>query len=76
MFILYAFPAPIAFSKEVCAEIDEAAVIAEMAQVRAFAGDRSVMRALHFFEENRRVEKQVKALKENIHPPARSEAWP
>ena len=53
------------FHKEVCAEIDEAAVIAEMAQVRAFAGDRSVMRALHFFEENRRVEKQVKALKEN-----------
>ncbi|MCI9583611.1 MAG: galactokinase [Clostridium sp.] len=53
------------FHKEVCAEIDESAVIAEIAKVRAFAGDRSVMRALHFFEENRRVEKQVKALKEH-----------
>lgn len=35
-----------------------------MADVRAYAGDRSVMRALHFFEENKRVEEQVKALRE------------
>ncbi len=32
--------------------------------VRQFAGDRSVMRALHFFEENKRVEAEVAALKE------------
>lgn len=52
------------FGKEVCAEITEQQVIDNLAQVRAFAGDRSVMRALHFFEENKRVEAEVAALKE------------
>ena len=37
------------FGKEVCAEISEEEVIANLAKVRAFAGDRSVMRAFHFF---------------------------
>ena len=36
-------------------------------EVRAYAGDRSVMRALHFFEENKRVEAEVAALKEAIN---------
>lgn len=53
------------FGKEVCAEISEEEVIRDLAAVRAFAGDRSVMRALHFFEENKRVERQVEALKKN-----------
>lgn len=53
------------FGKEVCAEITEREVIENLAGVREFAGDRSVLRALHFFEENRRVEAQVRALKEN-----------
>ena len=53
------------FGKEVCAQITEEQVIENLAQVRAFAGDRSVMRALHFFEENKRVEAEVAALKEN-----------
>lgn len=52
------------FGKEVCAQVTEEQVIANLAQVRAFAGDRSVMRALHFFEENKRVEAEVAALKE------------
>lgn len=53
------------FGKEVCAELSEEEVIRDLAAVRAFAGDRSVMRALHFFEENKRVERQVEALKKN-----------
>lgn len=53
------------FGKEVCAEITEEQVIANMAEVRKFAGDRSVMRALHFFEENKRVDAMVGALKED-----------
>ncbi len=53
------------FGKEVCAEITEADVLNNLAKVRAYAGDRSVMRALHFFEENKKVEQEVKALKEN-----------
>ena len=53
------------FGKEVCAEIKEQDVIDHLAELRAYAGDRSVLRALHFFEENKRVEAEVKALKEN-----------
>lgn len=52
------------FGKEVCAEITEEEVIGNLAEVREYAGDRSVLRALHFFEENKRVEAEVKALKE------------
>lgn len=51
------------FGKEVCADLTEEEIIASLAEVRAYAGDRSVMRALHFFEENKRVEKEVEALK-------------
>ncbi len=53
------------FGKAVCSEISEKEVLAELAKVREFAGDRSVMRALHFFEENKRVELEVAALREN-----------
>ena len=52
------------FGKEVCAEIKEQDVIDHLAELRAYAGDRSVLRALHFFEENKRVEAEVAALKE------------
>ncbi|MEG2452912.1 MAG: galactokinase family protein [Clostridium sp.] len=51
------------FGKEVCAEIEESDVLDHLAEVRKAAGDRSVMRALHFFEENKRVEAEVAALK-------------
>ncbi len=53
------------FGKEVCAEITEKEVINNLQEIRDFAGDRSVLRALHFFEENKRVEAEVAALKEN-----------
>lgn len=52
------------FGKEVCAQVTEEQVIENLKEVRAYAGDRSVMRALHFFEENKRVEAEVAALKE------------
>lgn len=52
------------FGKEVCAEITKEDVLSNLAAVREAAGDRSVMRALHFFEENKRVETEVSALKE------------
>lgn len=53
------------FGREFCSEITEEEVIARLAEVRKYAGDRSVLRALHFFEENKRVEAEVQALKEN-----------
>lgn len=53
------------FGKQYCSEISEEDVISHLKEVREYAGDRSVLRALHFFEENKRVEAMVKALKEN-----------
>lgn len=53
------------FGKEVCADITEEEVLANAVKVRKEAGDRSFLRALHFFEENKRVEEEVLALKEN-----------
>lgn len=53
------------FGKKVCSEITEEQVLDHLSGVRAFAGDRAVMRALHFFEENKRVEAEVMALKED-----------
>lgn len=50
--------------KEVLAEVDEREFLAHLNEVRKEAGDRAVMRALHFFEENKRVDQAVKAIKE------------
>lgn len=50
------------FGKEVLAQVTEEEVLAQVGSLRAFAGDRAVLRALHFFEENKRVEKEVAAL--------------
>lgn len=53
------------FGKEVCADITVEQLLANITEVREAAGDRAVLRALHFFEENKRVEAEVAALKEN-----------
>ena len=50
------------FGKEVLRETDENEVIANIPVLREKLGDRAIMRALHFFEENRRVAKQKAAL--------------
>ena len=48
--------------KEVLRETDEEAVIAAIPALRERLGDRAIMRALHFFNENIRVEAQKNAL--------------
>lgn len=53
------------FGKEVLADVTEEEVIDQIPMLREKAGDRSVLRALHFFEENKRVDSMVAALKEN-----------
>ena len=50
------------FGKEVLTEIEEADFYAALPQLRKACGDRAVMRCIHFYEENARVEKQVAAL--------------
>ena len=49
--------------KEVLTEIDEAAFYAAIPEIRKACGDRAVMRAIHFYQENARVPQQVAALR-------------
>ncbi|MDO4266368.1 MAG: galactokinase family protein [Eubacteriales bacterium] len=53
------------FGKETLSECTEEELIENLAKVRAACGDRAVMRAFHFFEENKRVDRAVNALHEN-----------
>ena len=50
------------FGKEVLTEMDEAEFFAAIPEVRKACGDRAVMRAIHFYQENARVPQQVAAL--------------
>ena len=50
------------FGKEVLREVDEAQVLASLPALRAAAGDRAVLRALHFFADDARVEGEADAL--------------
>lgn len=50
------------FGKSVLREVSEDEVIAKAAELREKLGDRAVLRALHFYAENRRVAKQKAAL--------------
>ena len=51
------------FGKEVLIEVSEEEVVAHIPELREKLGDRSVLRAIHFYEENKRVENEVAALK-------------
>ena len=50
------------FGKTVLTEVAEADFYAAIPQLRAKCGDRAVLRAVHFYEENKRVPQQVAAL--------------
>lgn len=52
------------FGKEVLRDVDEAAFFGQIAALREKFGDRPVLRSIHFFAENRRVEQQVEALQQ------------
>ena len=51
------------FGKPVLREVEEAEIIAAIPALREKCGDRAIMRALHFVEENKRVAAQTDALK-------------
>lgn len=53
------------FGKAVLREVPENDFYTALPELRKEAGDRAVMRAIHIYDENRRVEKQVKALRGN-----------
>ena len=50
------------FGVEVCTQIDEAEFFAAIPALREKCGDRAVLRAVHEFQDNRRVLQQVEAL--------------
>ena len=51
------------FGKSVLRDVDRAEFEKNISIIRDSAGDRAVLRAMHFFNENDRVEKQAEALK-------------
>ena len=52
------------FGKEVLTQIQEAEFFGAIPQLRQKCGDRAVLRAVHFYQENARVPQQVAALRE------------
>ena len=53
------------FGKKVLREVDEAEFKKNIPALRSELGDRAVLRAIHFFNDNARVVKEVEALKNN-----------
>ncbi len=56
------------FGKEVLREVDEEEFMERIPEVRETCGDRAVLRALHFFAENRRALAEAKALSDGDFP--------
>ena len=56
------------FGKEALRDVDEAAFYARLPEVRKAAGDRAALRAVHIFNENRRVDAITRALQEKDFP--------
>ncbi len=52
------------FGKSFLRQVNPEDFYKELPQIRKKCGDRPVLRALHFFEEDKRVEKEVSSLKE------------
>lgn len=52
------------FGKEVLSQVEERDILAHLPQIRQAAGDRAVLRALHFYADDRRVDQESEALKE------------
>ena len=53
------------FGKKVLREVDEAEFYANIPMLRKKAGGRAVLRAAHFFNENRKVDMMISQLKKN-----------
>lgn len=51
------------FGKSVLREVDEAEFMKKIPELRGKVSDRAILRAIHFFDDNRGVEKEVAALK-------------
>lgn len=56
------------FGKKVLREVPKEQVEQNIGKLRAAVGDRAVLRALHFYDENERVAEQVEAIREDNLP--------
>ena len=56
------------FGKDVLSQIPEEEFFAAIPALRIKCGDRAILRAVHFYQENRRVPKAIAALEENDFP--------
>ena len=61
------------FSKPVLREVDEDTFMSRLWDVRKIAGDRAALRAIHFFNENCRVDAMLSSLEKMNIPTARQE---
>lgn len=52
------------FGKEVLRDIPEADFLASLPELRHRVPDRAILRAIHFYQENKRVQRQAQALRE------------
>ena len=52
------------FNASLLCEVDEEVIMANIGKIRNKAGDRALLRALHYYEENKRVDQEIKALSE------------
>ena len=53
------------FGKEVLRDIPEETFFKKLPEIRHQVSDRAILRAIHFYQENKRVKKQAEALKHN-----------
>ena len=58
------------FGKSVLRELNEKIFLTRLVDLRNAIGDRAILRAMHFFSENRRVDAMLAALEEMAAPPA------
>lgn len=56
------------FGKTVLRDVPEDAFGREVADLRRVCGDRAVLRAMHFYQENRRAQQEAQALEEGNFP--------
>ena len=56
------------FGKSVLREVPEADFYAALPALRRECGDRAVLRAIHIYDENRRVQEQIASLRRNDFP--------
>lgn len=53
------------FGKQVLREVDQQEFMEKIGEIRKKVGDRAVLRAMHFFDENKRAVAEANALKDN-----------